>query len=76
MGSFSAPPNLQGGVESDDMGRRGNRRGGGGGEEERGEGREKRRKGGGEGRKVTIECYTCKSVTKFHMKFDTQTELL
>ena len=70
--------------------RGGERRGEGGeGREERGgrrgeggEGREERRKGGGgeeeggEGRKVTIECYTCKSVTKFHVKFDTQTKLL
>ena len=84
----SPPPNLHGGVESDDMGRRGNRRNEGRREErggrrgEGGEGREERRKGGGgeeeggEGRKVTIECYTCKSVTKFHVKFDTQTELL
>ena len=37
---------------------------------------EREGEGGGEGRKVTIECYTCKSVTKFHVKFDTQTKLL
>ena len=37
---------------------------------------EREGEGGGEARKVTIECYTCKSVTKFHVKFDTQTELL
>lgn len=57
------------GREERRKGRRGEREG-----EEKGRGGERRRKRReGEGRG---KCYICKSMTKFHIKFDTQTEML
>ena len=71
----------------DDVGRRGNKMNEGRkkGREERRKGRRGEREGeekgrGGERRRKRREgegggkCYTCESATKFHIKFDTQTE--
>ena len=54
-------------------GRRGGKEGGVSEKGKRREGERQRKRREGEGRG---KCYICKSVTKFHIRFDTQTEML